>query len=99
MEAMSAFGRFVQLGASAGQEAVVKSGIVRGRYLSVLGYNSFVVPWEEQAAAYRKLVDYVVAGQLKVEFEVLPLEAAPDAWKRQAASPHRKLVLSPQARR
>jgi NADPH2:quinone reductase len=99
MEAMSAFGRFVQLGASAGQEAVVKSGVVRGRYLSVLGYNSFVVPWEEQAAAYRKLVDYVVAGQVKVEFEVLPLEAAPDAWKRQAASPHRKLVLSPQARR
>lgn len=99
MEAMSAFGRYVQLGASAGQEAVVKSGVVRGRYLSVLGYNSFVVPWEEQAAAYRKLVDYVVAGQLKVEFEVLPLEAAPEAWKQQAASPHHKLVLSPQARR
>jgi len=33
------------------------------------------------------------------EFEVLPLEAAPEAWKQQAASPHRKLVLAPQARR
>ena len=99
MEALSAFGRFVQLGASAAQEAVVKSGVVRGRYLSVLGYNTFVVPWEDQAAAYRTLVDYVVAGQLKVEFEVLPLEAAPEAWKQQAASPHRKLVLAPQPRR
>jgi NADPH:quinone reductase len=99
MEALSAFGRFVQLGASAGQEAVVKSGVVRGRYLSVLGYNTFVVPWEDQAAAYRTLVDYVVVGQLKVEFEVLPLEAAAEAWKQQAASPHHKLVLSPQARR
>ena len=99
MGALSPFGRYVQLGASAGAEAVVNSGIVRGRYLSVLGYNSFVVPWEEQAAAYRKLVDYVVAGQLKVEFEVLPLEAASDAWKQQALSPHRKLVLSPQVRR
>ena len=99
MGALSAFGRFVQLGASAGPEAVVNSGIVRGRYLSILGYNSFAVPWEEQAAAYRKLVDYVVAGKLKVEFEVLPLEAAPEAWKRQASSPHRKLVLSPQAPR
>jgi NADPH2:quinone reductase len=98
LEAVSPFGRFVQLGQSAGPEAVVKSGIVRGRYLSILGYGSFLVPWEDQAAAYRKLVDYVVAGQLKVEFEVLPLEAAPDAWKRQASSPHRKLVLSPQAR-
>jgi len=99
MGALSAFGRFVQLGASAGPEAVVNSGIVRGRYLSILGYNSFAVPWEEQAAAYRKLVDFVVAGKLKVEFEVLPLEAAPEAWKRQASSPHRKLVLSPQASR
>src|SRR6202165_165611 len=99
MGALSAFGRFVQLGASAGPEAVVNSGIVRGRYLSILGYNSFAVPWEEQAAAYRKLVDYVVAGKLKVEFEVLPLEAAPEAWQRQASSPHRKLVLSPQASR
>ncbi|HKV29949.1 MAG TPA: zinc-binding dehydrogenase [Candidatus Dormibacteraeota bacterium] len=98
LEAMSPFGRFVQLGASAGQEAPVKSGIIRGRYLSVLGYTSFLVPWEDQAAAYRTLVDYVVAGKLKVEFEVLPLEAAPKAWKQQASSPHRKLVLSPQAR-
>ena len=99
MGALSPFGRFVQLGAAAGPEAVVNSGIVRGRYLSILGYNSFAVPWEEQAAAYRKLLDYVVAGKLKVEFEVLPLEAAPEAWKRQASSPHRKLVLSPQAPR
>ena len=99
LEAMSPHGRFVQLGASAGQEAVVKSGAVRGRYLSILGYSNFLVPWEEQAAAYRNLVDYVVAGQLKVEFEVLPLEAAAEAWKQQASSPHRKLVLSPQAGR
>src|SRR6202035_3507827 len=99
LEAMSPLGRFVQLGASAGQEAVVKSGILRGRYLSILGYTGFLVPWEEQAAAYRILIDFAVSGQLKVEFEVLPLEAAPDAWKQQAASPHRKLVLSPQARR
>src|SRR3984893_11603545 len=98
LEAMSPFGRFVQLGQSAGPEAVVKSGIVRGRYLSILGYTGFLVPWEEQAAAYRTLIDFAVSGQLKVEFEVLPLEAAPDAWKQQAASPHRKLVLSPQAR-
>lgn len=99
LEAMSPMGRFVQLGASAGQEAVVKSGAVRGKYLSILGYTSFLVPWEEQAATYRKLLDYAAAGKLKVEFEILPLEAAPDAWKQQASSPHRKLVLSPQAQR
>jgi NADPH:quinone reductase len=97
LEAMSPFGRFVQLGQSAGPEAVVKSGVVRGRYLSILGYGSFLVPWEDQAGAYRTLIDYAASGQLKVEFEVLPLEAAAEAWKQQATSPHRKLVLSPQA--
>jgi NADPH2:quinone reductase len=99
LEAMSPFGRFVQLGASASQEAVVKSGVVRGRYLSILGYSNFLVPWEDQAAAYRKLIDFAVSGQLKVEFEVLPLEAAAEAWKLQTSSPHRKLVLSPKAHR
>jgi len=99
LEAMSPFGRFVQLGQSAGPEAVVKSGIVRGRYLSILGHSNFLLPWEEQAAAYGTLIDYAAAGKLKVEVELLPLEAAPEAWKRQATSPHRKLALSPQARR
>ena len=98
LEAMSPFGRSVQLGQAAGPEAVVKSGILRGRYLSILGFTNFLVPWAEQAAAYRTLVDWATSGKLKVAFEVLPLEAAPDAWKRQASSPHRKLALSPQAR-
>jgi hypothetical protein len=95
---MSPFGRFVQLGQSAGPEAVVRSGVVRGRYLSILGYSNFSVPWEDQAAAYRALIDYAAAGKVTVSVEVLPLEAAAEAWKRQATSPHRKLALSPQAR-
>jgi NADPH:quinone reductase len=99
MEAMSPHGRFVQVGAAAGNEAVVKSGIVRGRPLSVLGYSNFSTPWEELAAAYRQLLAYAAAGQLRVEFEVLPLDAAPEAWKQQASSPHRKLLLAPQASR
>ena len=99
MEALSPNGRFVQVGQAAGNEATLKSSVVRGRPLSILGYNNFLMPWEELAAAYRQLVNYAAAGQLKVEFEVFPLEAAPEAWKQQATSPHRKLVLSPQAGR
>lgn len=95
LDAMSAHGRFVQLGQSAGAEATLRSGTIRGRYLSILGYTSFLVSWEEQVGAYRTLLDWAAAGKLKVEYEMLPLEAAADAWKRQAASPHRKLVLSP----
>ena len=97
LEAMSPLGRFVQLGQSAGPEATVKSAPLRGRYLSILGFTSFLVPWEEQVVAYRRLVDDAAAGNIKVDVELMPLEAVADAWNRQAMSPHRKLVLSPKA--
>jgi len=99
LEALSPQGRLVQIGQSAGPEATVKSGTVRGRYLSILGYTSFMVPWEEQAAAYRTLAEWAIAGKIKVEYEKLPLDAAPDAWGRQKSSPHHKLVLTPRAPR
>lgn len=97
LEALSPHGRFIHVGAAAGNEAVIKS--FRGRALSILGYTNFLMSWEELAAAYRQLVAYAAEGQLKVDFEVLPLEAVPVAWKQQALSPHRKLVISPQAHR
>ena len=99
LDAMSAHGRFVQLGQSASPEATLKSSTVRGRYLSILGYTSFLVPWEDQAVAYRRLVDYATSGKLKVEVETLSLDAVAEAWTRQATSPHRKLVLTPIAAR
>ena len=97
LDALSAHGRFVQLGQAAEPEATLKSNTVRGRYLSILGYSNYQTSWEDRAAAYRALVGSAAAGKLKVDYEVLPLEAAPDAWKLQASSPHRKLVLSPTA--
>ena len=95
LAALSPFGRFVQLGASAGQEATVNSGLIRGQYRSILGYTSFLLPWEEQAKAYKMLADWAAAGKLKVQHEIVPLDRAADAWARQKSSPHLKLVLSP----
>lgn len=97
LDAMSSHGRFVQLGQSASPEATLKSSTVRGRYVSILGYTSFLVPWEDQAVAYRRLVGYATSGRLTVEVETLPLDAVAEAWTRQATSPHRKLVLAPNA--
>ena len=95
LDAMSPQGRLIQIGQSAGAEATLRSASVRGRYLSILGYTTFLVPWEEQAVAYRQLADWAAAGKIKVEYEMVPLDAAADAWARQKSSPHRKLVLSP----
>lgn len=95
LEALSRYGRSVHMGQAAGPEATLKSNTLRGGFLSILGYSTFLVPWEEQEAAYRALLDHAAAGQIEVDYEILPLEAAPEAWRRQAGSPHRKLVLSP----
>jgi hypothetical protein len=41
------------------------------------------------------MVGHAAEGRLRVEHDVVPLDQAPEAWERQAAFPHRKLVLRP----
>ena len=95
LEALSRYGRSVHMGQAAGPEATLKSNTLRGGFLSILGYSTFLVPWEEQEAAYRALLDHAAAGQIEVDYEILPLEAAPEAWRRQAGSPHRRTRAAP----
>lgn len=94
-QALRVGGRMVHLGQSASPEATFPSGTVRGKMLSILGYTNFEVPWETRAQAFRTLIEHAAAGRLKVDYETFPLEKTPEAWKRQAASPHKKLVVTP----
>ena len=94
-EAMNANGRLVVLGQSAGAEATLDSGVVRGKALQVLGHANALTPPEVKHAAYRAMCDHAAAGRLKVEYEELPLDDVAQAWERQAASPHVKLILVP----
>jgi NADPH2:quinone reductase len=91
-------GRFVQLGQSAGAEATLTSASVRGKMLSILGYSNFDVPWEDRVAAYRSLAEHAVAGRLRVDYEIYPLERIAEAWKHQRQGAYRKLVLTPGVR-
>jgi NADPH:quinone reductase-like Zn-dependent oxidoreductase len=93
--ALAAFGRHVQLGQSAGPEAAVPSALVRGRARRILGHTNFLVPHEASAAAYRRMVEHSLAGELTVDHETMPLDQAAEAWERQKSGPHRKLVLLP----
>jgi hypothetical protein len=45
--------------------------------------------------AYKQMLRHAAAGELTVDYELLPLERVAEAWERQAASPGRKLVLVP----
>lgn len=82
--------RIVQLGQSAGAEATLRSGDIRGKSLDIRGFTLFHVPHEQIKRAYGRLLTDV-----KVDHEALPLDSVAEAWSRQQDSPHRKLVLVP----
>ncbi|HXD59074.1 MAG TPA: zinc-binding dehydrogenase [Thermoleophilaceae bacterium] len=87
--------RLVQIGQSASPEATLPSGAVRGKALSILGHTSPGVPVEVRRDAYSQMLRHAAAGELTVDYELLPLDQVAQAWERQAASPGRKLVLAP----
>ncbi len=87
--------RFVQLGQSAGAEAVVASGLVRGKAVDILGFTNFKVPRDVLHNALLTLVDHAAAGRIQFDLERVPLADVADAWGRQAAGVDTKLVLVP----
>lgn len=87
--------RVVQLGESAGSEATLNSGVVRGRQLTIIGHSSPSTSWDLRARAYRELAERAVRGEIRVEVEQIRLADVKRAWERQAGSPHVKLVLVP----
>jgi NADPH2:quinone reductase len=87
--------RIVQIGQSAGPEAIVPSGAVRGKMVDILGYTNLRVPPDVLAEGYRALVEHAAAGRITIDIERLPLEQAAEAWQRQAAGADAKLVLVP----
>jgi NADPH:quinone reductase len=88
-------GRLVQLGQSASPDATLESGPIRSRVLSILGHTNFAAPTEVRNDAYLRMIRHAAAGELTVDYEVMPLARVAEAWELQQASPGRKLVLSP----
>jgi NADPH2:quinone reductase len=85
--------RIVHLGQSAGPEATLASGTVRGKQLDLLGYSNFAVPVDVLRREYNRLVRHAVAGEIRVDVESLPLDEVAEAWRRQAAGGAPKLVF------
>jgi NADPH:quinone reductase-like Zn-dependent oxidoreductase len=92
--ATNRFARHVQIGSSAGRETPVGSAF-RQSGTSIIGYTTNNVPMDDRRDAYARMAAHVAAGEIVVDVERVPLADLDDAWRRQAASPHRKLVLVP----
>ena len=95
LQALRTEGRLVNLGQSAGSEAIISSASARSRMRSILGHANRMTPPGVRRDAYLTLLEETSAGRLRVDFEVLPLDEIARAWERQAASPHQKIVVRP----
>jgi NADPH:quinone reductase len=85
----------VNLGQSAGATAELSSAAVRFKNLSILGHTNFLVPPDELADQYRRLVGHAIAGEIRLDIERVPIDAVADAWLRQAEGAGTKLVVIP----
>lgn len=84
--------RVVSLGASAGPTATIARSTLYGR--SLLSYGNRLTPVAVKRAAYERMYRHVLAGELNVaRTELVALADFADAFARQRAHPHRKLVL------
>ena len=94
LRALATEGRLVNVGQSAGTEVRVPLESVRNRQGAIHAISSGWTGLERKAAAYRQLLEHVLAGRITVARDVLPLDEVAAAWQRQDASPGTKLVIS-----
>lgn len=95
LQAAAPFGRVVQIGQSAGAEAVIPSSIVRGKSLEILGYTTITVPLDVLTRGFHELVTHASAGRIQIELERVSLDDAAGAWQRQAGGTDTKFVICP----
>jgi NADPH:quinone reductase len=93
LEAAAPGARAVQVGQSAGPETTLKSNVVRGKQLELLGYSNFAAPPDVVREGYLELLGHIAAGRIRIDVETSPLELIADAWRRQAEGPGAKLVV------
>jgi NADPH:quinone reductase len=86
--------RFVQLGQSADAEAALASAAIRGKMGEIYGYSDFAVPAETFCEQYLRLIGHAAAGEIVFDIETYPFDRVAEAWERQAAGAHAKLVVT-----
>lgn len=94
-EAAARGARVVNIGQSAGAAAAIRSGAVRGKDLQILGHSNSGAPRDVLEREYARLLEHARAGDIQVEIERFPLDDVARAWRLQAKSPGRKLVVEP----
>jgi NADPH:quinone reductase-like Zn-dependent oxidoreductase len=95
LEALGEDGRLVQIGNAAGASTEMPARPIRTHIRSIVGHTNFSAPHDVKRAAFRTMCEHAAAGELVVPVEIVGLDDVTDAWRRQAESPHHKLVIRP----
>jgi NADPH:quinone reductase-like Zn-dependent oxidoreductase len=92
--AAGSFGvRLVNFGQAAGADTVVSSVPLRNNRATIRGISTAMDPPELRRDRCARVLELLEAGRLTVDRDVVGLERVGEAWKRQARSPNRKLVV------
>lgn len=94
INALTVGGRLVNVGNTAGTDVELPLQAMRKARSSVIGLSSGWTPMPEKLDAFRFVIEQVVAGAVKVNLEVEPLDSIGSAWSRQERFPHTKIVIS-----
>ncbi len=97
LRACASRARIVNVGNAAGATAQVPAGLLRGKQLTVFGFAGLHTPTKDKRKALSWLWDALAANELRIATRTFALDDLPDAWRAQAASPHGKCVVMPDA--
>jgi len=87
--------RLVQIGEAAGAEAPIASGPLRMSQVQVLGYANAAAPPDVKRAAYERMLEHALRGELGLEIEQTALDDVAETWERQKSAGGLKLVIVP----
>jgi NADPH:quinone reductase len=88
-------GRYLNVGAAGGDGMAFQVEWLRAAQLTLIGFSATRAQPSDVIASYRHVADLAAAGSLKLPTGTYPLDEAAQAWKAQASSPGKKIVVIP----
>jgi NADPH:quinone reductase-like Zn-dependent oxidoreductase len=88
-------GRYLNVGAAAGDGTPFRAEWLRGARLTLIGFSATSVNPADVIASYRHIADLAAAGSLVFPTATYSLDEARQAWEAQASSPGKKIVITP----
>jgi NADPH:quinone reductase len=86
-------GRAVNVGHSAGADEPPPLVELRNRGAALIGMSSGWTAMARKREVYAEVLEATLAGDVTLDYEVVPLDEIGAAWERQQGSPHVKLVI------